>query len=358
MSDSHQHLRFLTTRVLLGQESRPHANSHHHHDLNLRLGRLFFALFGVYGSQNITSSSLLLEFARLAPFLPSRYFASMALVDPAPCSFNDVLQNPERSSWSAPIDFDRTQASKQNQASRCSLAPAVLGTGTAGAQAPKLEFIESFASLSVPRLDLPLSLSRISGDGFDWYTVDTPPATPIPAPDIKPDPEPDPLQKKPFHRWIRSLHRRTSHKDPEPKKKASATPPDFPEPVKHAPTGTSLHPPPLSASGSSLRFVSAVRSASVSLASVSAVTRPRKLIARSRHLSRTDRSSRASFSVPRVSEDSVAVDQSAIVDVATTERSIQRRQILEELITTEEAYIGDVRFLIHVSNTARHSFNV
>jgi hypothetical protein len=275
----------------------------------------------------------------------------MALVNPAPCSFNDVLQSPQRSSWSAPIDFDRTQGSKQNRASRCSLTPASLAAGKAGTEAPKLEFLEGFASLSVPRLDVSLPLSRISGEDFDWYTVDTPPATPLPAPGIKPDPEPDPLQKKPFHRWIRSLHRRTSHKDPEPKKKAPGTPPTFPEPVKQAPAGTFLHPPPLSASGSSLRFVSAVRSASVSLASVSAVTRPRKLIARSRHLSRTDRSSRASLSVPRVSEDSVAVDQSAVVDAATTERCIQRRQILEELITTEEAYIGDVRFLIHVSNT-------
>jgi hypothetical protein len=36
------------------------------------------------------------------------------------------------------------------------------------------------------------------------------------------------------------------------------------------------------------------------------------------------------------------------VDQAVTERSLQRRRILEELIETEESYIGDVRFLMNV----------
>jgi hypothetical protein len=36
------------------------------------------------------------------------------------------------------------------------------------------------------------------------------------------------------------------------------------------------------------------------------------------------------------------------VDAATVERSLQRRRILEELISTEEGYIGDIRFLINV----------
>ncbi|PHH87009.1 hypothetical protein CDD83_9425 [Cordyceps sp. RAO-2017] len=37
-----------------------------------------------------------------------------------------------------------------------------------------------------------------------------------------------------------------------------------------------------------------------------------------------------------------------VVDAAATERAMQRRRVLEELIDTEEAYIGDVRFLMNV----------
>jgi hypothetical protein len=36
------------------------------------------------------------------------------------------------------------------------------------------------------------------------------------------------------------------------------------------------------------------------------------------------------------------------MDQAVGERSLQRRRILEELIETEESYIGDVRFLMNV----------
>jgi hypothetical protein len=39
-----------------------------------------------------------------------------------------------------------------------------------------------------------------------------------------------------------------------------------------------------------------------------------------------------------------------VIDVAAIERSLQRRRILEELISTEEGYIGDVRFLMNVSD--------
>ncbi|KAL9575272.1 hypothetical protein ACKAV7_000634 [Fusarium commune] len=35
------------------------------------------------------------------------------------------------------------------------------------------------------------------------------------------------------------------------------------------------------------------------------------------------------------------------IDVAAIQRSLRRRQIIEELINTEESYIGDIRFLIH-----------
>lgn len=155
--------------------------------------------------------------------------------------------------------------------------------------------------------------------------------------------------KKPFHKWMRSLHRRASHRPP-------LLDSHLHHPLDHLsnPDATLLDEsyrnlPPISSPGSSLRFVSAVRSASVSLASVSAATRSRRRNkTRSRCLSRTDRSSKVSLVGPRVSEDSTTAEQSLILDLATTERALQRRRILEELISTEEGYIGDIRFLLNV----------
>ncbi|KAG8675384.1 hypothetical protein FPOAC1_001362 [Fusarium poae] len=98
----------------------------------------------------------------------------------------------------------------------------------------------------------------------------------------------------------------------------------------------------LSSSGSSLGLIAAVQSASISLASGSAISRSRRQYGRSR----AEQSSRASLSVPRFSEDSIPLEKGNI-DVAEMHRSLRRRQILEELISTEEGYIGDVRFLIH-----------
>ncbi|EFX02894.1 Rho guanyl nucleotide exchange factor [Grosmannia clavigera kw1407] len=62
--------------------------------------------------------------------------------------------------------------------------------------------------------------------------------------------------------------------------------------------------------------------------------------------SRTDRSSRAS-AYGRQSEDSH--DRHSQVDLATIERSLNRRRVIEELIRTEEGYIGDVRFLMNMN---------
>lgn len=105
-----------------------------------------------------------------------------------------------------------------------------------------------------------------------------------------------------------------------------------------------------SSSGSSFGFVAAVRSASVSIASASIITRPRRHTARSSLHGRTDLSSRGSISGPRFSEDSTCFERTISNDPAVTERLLQRRRILEEIINTEESYIGDVKFLMNVCN--------
>ncbi|PFH62541.1 hypothetical protein XA68_13123 [Ophiocordyceps unilateralis] len=149
---------------------------------------------------------------------------------------------------------------------------------------------------------------------------------------------------RPFHKWVRSFHRKARRR---PSVLAANS-----EPLSRGQAEDVLPSPPMSrmssSSDSSFRFVAAVRSASVSLASASIVTRSRRNTALSRCMSRTERSSRASASVPRASEESAILDKTDVVDLAATERSMQRRRILEELISTEEGYIGDVRFLMNV----------
>jgi hypothetical protein len=157
---------------------------------------------------------------------------------------------------------------------------------------------------------------------------------------------------RPFYRWMRSLHRRVNHRgDGEEVWPADAG-------WKHLESsGTyqrslrrklSRH---LSSSGSSLGLIAAVQSASISITSASALSRSHRNHSYSHCRSRTERSSRASLSAPRFSEDSVPLEK-AKMDVTAIHRSLRRRQILEELISTEESYIGDIRFLIHVSHVS------
>ncbi|KAF5722137.1 hypothetical protein FMUND_3157 [Fusarium mundagurra] len=152
--------------------------------------------------------------------------------------------------------------------------------------------------------------------------------------------------RKPFSRWMKSLHRRVSQRD-----HGSIWSPDtgwenlecsgtYQRSIRRRLSRR------LSSSGSSLGFIEAVQSASISIASASAISRSHQHHRLSHCRSRTERSSRASLSAPRFSEDSTPFEKASI-DVAAVQRSLRRRQIIEELINTEESYIGDIRFLIH-----------
>ncbi|OTA04214.1 hypothetical protein A9Z42_0047820 [Trichoderma parareesei] len=151
--------------------------------------------------------------------------------------------------------------------------------------------------------------------------------------------------ERPFHRWMRTIHRRARHRPTLSDEGISP----LHENGIHSRTSpwTRTHHRH-SSSGSSFAFVAAVRSASASLASVSAVARSRRTTVRSQGFSTTERSSRASISGPRASEDSCVMENRSLADLAAIERSLQRRKVLEELISTEEGYIGDVRFLMNV----------
>ena len=152
----------------------------------------------------------------------------------------------------------------------------------------------------------------------------------------------------PFNRWVKKLEKRAAGR-----RKTVSCDVDgstlerelFDSP---APNERFVHKK--SSSGSSFGFVTAVKSASISLASFSVAPRSRKTGISSRH-QRTDRSSRASHG-GRHSEDSSFLARGAVMDQAVTNRLLQRRRVLEELISTEESYIADVKFLAHVSNYA------
>ncbi|PKK47957.1 hypothetical protein CI102_8008 [Trichoderma harzianum] len=154
----------------------------------------------------------------------------------------------------------------------------------------------------------------------------------------------------PFHKWMRTIHRRAQHRHTRSDESfGSLRPPFDPDVHSHTAHWRRTHHRQ-SSSGSSFAFVSAVRSASASLASasVSVVARSRRNVPRSQGFSTTERSSRASISGPRASEDSGLRENQSLANLAAMERSLQRRRVLEELISTEEGYIGDIRFLMNV----------
>ncbi|KAI1134562.1 Dbl homology domain-containing protein [Hypoxylon sp. FL0543] len=151
----------------------------------------------------------------------------------------------------------------------------------------------------------------------------------------------------PFHKWMKNLHKR-AHRSRTKHTNSRFDP--FPEYSEYSFENDSLYPIDhrKSSSGSSYGFVAGVRSASVSVASASVITRPRRHTGRSSLHGRTDLSSRGSTSGQRWSEDSTCLERTVSNDPGVTERLLQRRRILEELINTEESYIGDIKFLMNV----------
>ncbi|KXJ95337.1 hypothetical protein Micbo1qcDRAFT_217068 [Microdochium bolleyi] len=168
-------------------------------------------------------------------------------------------------------------------------------------------------------------------------------------PSIKVDGEADPPTEKvtspgprPFQKWMRSLHKRAMQSMPDQV--------DQVESLESPSNGGAYSRPRLltrkSSSGSSFAFITEVHSASISLASASLMAPKQRRLARSSH-GWTERSSRASTPAPRFSEESY-FDGANLTDDEAFERSLQRRRILEELLSTEANYISDVRFLMNV----------
>ena len=101
-----------------------------------------------------------------------------------------------------------------------------------------------------------------------------------------------------------------------------------------------------SSSTSSSGFVTAIKSATVSLAALSVAPKSRK--ARRSTLKRSSkRSGRLSHTTNRASLES-CTGSVRLLDEAAWDRAVQRRRALEELVSSEESYIADLKVLINV----------
>jgi hypothetical protein len=156
---------------------------------------------------------------------------------------------------------------------------------------------------------------------------------------------------QPFHRWMSTLRRRhmQRRKDTAPEIPALAV-----EMFEGDANITSLQPLVVPIYGmsrrlsdsmsSSLGYVTAVKSASITVASVSIA--PRSDIGACHGKARLGNRS-SYYSDARKSTDSHRA-LGPILDESAWLRSVQRRKIVEELVSSEEGYIADLKVLINV----------
>ena len=102
-------------------------------------------------------------------------------------------------------------------------------------------------------------------------------------------------------------------------------------------------------SHSSSAFITAVKTASISLASFSVAPRSRHA-ARSSQFRNEHRNSEQSQTDGRPSMDNNRKLSGAFMDEAAWDRAHSRRKILEELVSSEESYVADLKVLTNVTN--------
>jgi hypothetical protein len=146
----------------------------------------------------------------------------------------------------------------------------------------------------------------------------------------------------PFSRWIKTLRKRSMHRSIILQNSGARwTLDDFdllPRTPQHQLGFPSNHRKTPS-TVSSLAFITAVKSASITLASLSIHPRSRKSM-QTNHWQEHQQ--------PRGSIDSMVANTIPLMDDNTWARSVQRRRIIEEIVTSEESYIRDMKTLINV----------
>jgi hypothetical protein len=152
-------------------------------------------------------------------------------------------------------------------------------------------------------------------------------------------------------RWLSVLRRRKKQKQTLANPRSPRTKAAEPKMLSSSPAKRrrSMHKPSDS-QGSSMAFVTAVKSATATIASASIATVSRRTTPWRRG---QQRSSLVSETDPRPSIDS----QRSILDEAARQRSRKRRAKLEELIRSEESYLADIKALGKVCSHRRETYS-
>lgn len=158
-------------------------------------------------------------------------------------------------------------------------------------------------------------------------------------------------REQPFRRWMSTIRRKSSRikvfaprDDRWSLEDYSEREPITPVPQHEEAKAERAHGHQKTSSWSSSGFVTAVKSATVSLGPLS-LAHPSRRTKRSAFLRSSKRSSGRSH---RASVDS-SQGSGQMVDEAAWARAIQRRRTLEELVSSEESYIADLKVLVNVS---------
>ncbi|KAI9794524.1 MAG: hypothetical protein M1835_006531 [Candelina submexicana] len=155
---------------------------------------------------------------------------------------------------------------------------------------------------------------------------------------------------QPFKKWIRTLRRKNRRKTGRSYSETEARTFEggeisdlglYPEPT---PDRLSHHKK--SSSASSMGFVTAVKAASLSLATFSLAARSRRL-GRSSQGQSEFRKSRLSNQDGRLSMDSDWSPAAVNLDPGVWTRSLKRRSVIEELLNSEESYVADLKLLLN-----------
>lgn len=161
----------------------------------------------------------------------------------------------------------------------------------------------------------------------------------------------------PFRRWVDTIHRKKIHRHQTLRSRENRwSLDDFDDPPAQ---DTVLLQGPVhrthrkSTSWASSGFVTAVKSASMSLATLSVAPHSRKTRG-STLIRSSNRSSRLSRSFNRASLDEASVS-GPIIDEASRERAFKRRRTLEELVESEESFVADLKVLVNVSHSKSSS---
>lgn len=175
----------------------------------------------------------------------------------------------------------------------------------------------------------------------------------------KDEPEDEPetiaLSPQPFRRWMSTLRRRHAQRRKGNTSESPRWSVDFVKGDAAMLAPLTLLPESLrrrsGSFSSSLACVTAMRSASITVASASIA--PRSDGGGFHSKARTGHRS-SGFSDARRSTDSNTGALGPIIDESAWLRSLQRRRVVEELISSEESYIADLKVLINVCCSLTH----